>query len=51
MDNYFFEGKSIMDQNQIDETSILKHQVFAGLCIERRDHYCMKEVSNKPKNK
>jgi hypothetical protein len=51
MDNYFFEGKSIMEQNQIDETSILKHQVFAGLCIERRDHYCMNEVSNKPKTK
>lgn len=51
MDNYFFEGKSIMEQNQIDETSILKHQVFAGLCIERRDHYCMSDVSSKPKTK
>ena len=50
INNYFFEGKSIMEQSHIDETNTPKHQVFAGLCIERRDHYCMEEES-KRKNK
>ena len=43
IDNYFFEGKSIMEQSNIDETNISKHQVFARLCIERREHYCMED--------